>query len=54
MNKIVDLFLLVKTKLKLILFQITNQSERKRSMDLISNDNIVTNSEAKKYHYPNN
>ena len=32
----------------------TNQSEKKRSIDVTSNDNTVKNSEALKNHYPSN
>ena len=43
------------TKANNISDMITNQSERKRRIDLPSNDSTITNSKAlKKYHYPSN
>ena len=42
------------TKANNISDMITNQSERKRSIDLTSNGSTVTNGEALKYHYRSN
>ena len=43
------------TKANNISDMITNQSERKRRIDLPSNDSTITNSKAlKKYHYRSN